>query len=136
MRNQEGCKECLQDTRTRPHTPAPEQCETCIFDGRRECISHGYPEETIPSSCQYKIGTLAVVAPIEAQLHNKQHDAAIARTATLAFANHLLSVLQDEIGLYEQFDGRSGNVRTQNLIKESAGIQESLRQQDQQGGEQ
>jgi hypothetical protein len=31
MANQEGCKECIHDTRTRPHTPAPtdEQCRIC-----------------------------------------------------------------------------------------------------------
>jgi hypothetical protein len=53
------------------------QCETCIFWGKRECIEHGYPESCIPLSCEYKIGKFAVIAPIEAQMHNKEHDAAI-----------------------------------------------------------
>lgn len=48
------------------------QCNSCMFDGKRECMYHGYPEETIPCSCEYKIGTYAVIAPIEAQLHNKE----------------------------------------------------------------
>lgn len=53
------------------------QCNTCMFDGKRECMYHGYPDETIPVSCAYKIGAFAVIGPIEAQMHNKQHDAAI-----------------------------------------------------------
>ena len=53
------------------------QCNTCMFDGKRECMYHGYPDETIPSSCEYKIGKYAVIAPIEAQLHNREHNAAI-----------------------------------------------------------
>jgi hypothetical protein len=36
------------------------QCENCIRKGLRECMYHGYPEETIPKSCAYKIGDAAV----------------------------------------------------------------------------
>ena len=50
------------------------QCNNCIFDGKRECVYHGYPNEIIPHSCEYKIGTFAVIAPLEAQLHNQERD--------------------------------------------------------------
>jgi hypothetical protein len=37
-----------------------EQCENCIRKGLRECMYHGYPDNTIPASCSYKIGDAAV----------------------------------------------------------------------------
>jgi hypothetical protein len=36
------------------------QCENCIRKGLRDCMYHGYPENNIPISCQYKIGNAAV----------------------------------------------------------------------------
>jgi hypothetical protein len=36
------------------------QCETCIRNGLRDCMYHGYPYDTIPVSCEYKIGVAAV----------------------------------------------------------------------------
>lgn len=36
------------------------QCKTCIRDGLRDCMYHGYPPEFIPASCSYKIGTDAI----------------------------------------------------------------------------
>ena len=36
------------------------QCKNCIRDGLRDCMYHGYPEDTIPRSCAYKIGNEAV----------------------------------------------------------------------------
>lgn len=70
------------------------QCNTCIFDGKRECRYHGYPDEIIPQSCEYKIGKYAVIAPIEAQLHNQQHDTAIRkdeRETVLGFLRDFIS---------------------------------------------
>ena len=43
--------------REKVHT---KQCVNCIRRGLRECMYHGYPEETIPLSCAYKIGDAAV----------------------------------------------------------------------------
>ena len=63
MRNHEGCAKCTYDSR--PCTPAPDrtnQCKTCRFEGSRKCMSHGYPENEIPKSCQYKIGKSAFMA--------------------------------------------------------------------------
>ena len=57
------------------------QCKTCIFDGRRECIEHGYPDDCIKQSCEFKIGILAVIDPIEAQMRNREHDRAIEQAA-------------------------------------------------------
>ena len=57
------------------------QCNTCMFDGKRGCMYHGYPDETIPTSCEYKIGKHAVIAPIEAQLHNQEQRAEAAAQA-------------------------------------------------------
>ena len=53
------------------------QCSTCIFNERRECMYHGYPEDAIPHSCEYKIGKCTVIDPIESQMHNKLHDGKI-----------------------------------------------------------
>jgi hypothetical protein len=36
------------------------QCGNCIREGLRDCMYHGYPEDTIPKSCAYKIGDAAV----------------------------------------------------------------------------
>jgi hypothetical protein len=36
------------------------QCGNCIRKGLRDCMYHGYPEDTIPPSCSYKIGNEAV----------------------------------------------------------------------------
>jgi hypothetical protein len=36
------------------------QCENCVRKESRDCMYHGYPEETIPISCAYKIGEMAV----------------------------------------------------------------------------
>jgi len=33
------------------------QCKTCIHTEKRTCMYHGYPEDTIPGSCTYKIGS-------------------------------------------------------------------------------
>jgi ferredoxin-like protein FixX len=33
------------------------ECKTCILVGTRACMHHGYPDDNIPKSCQYKIGT-------------------------------------------------------------------------------
>jgi hypothetical protein len=52
-----------------------------MFDGKRGCMYHGYPDETIPTSCEYKIGKHAVIAPIEAQLHNQEQRAEAAAQA-------------------------------------------------------
>ena len=71
------------------HLRITEQCKSCIFDGRRECTQHGYPEDCIPPSCDFKIGKLAVIAPIEAQLHNREHDAAIAQTTREEVLNEI-----------------------------------------------
>ena len=79
------------------HLRITEQCKSCIFDGRRECIQHGYPEDCIPPSCDFKIGKLAVIAPIEAQLHNREHDAAIAQAAR---ENVLKEVYDHFVGMY------------------------------------
>ena len=32
------------------------QCENCWSNGRRECMYHGYPQDTIPRFCGYKLG--------------------------------------------------------------------------------
>jgi hypothetical protein len=32
------------------------QCGTCIHAEKRTCMYHGYPEDSIPVSCEYKIG--------------------------------------------------------------------------------
>ena len=55
----------MDDVRSRPYTNEREkvhtkQCVNCIRRGLRECMYHGYPEETIPLSCAYKIGDAAV----------------------------------------------------------------------------
>ena len=39
-----------------------EQCETCYFKGTRACHNHGYPSDTIPKSCAYKVGVDAQFA--------------------------------------------------------------------------
>ena len=31
------------------------QCENCWSNGRRECMYHGYPQDTIPRFCGYKL---------------------------------------------------------------------------------
>ena len=36
------------------------QCDNCVRNGLRECRYHGYPEDTIPESCAYKIGNSAL----------------------------------------------------------------------------
>jgi len=36
------------------------QCDNCVRNGLRECMYHGYPENTIPESCAYKIGNAAL----------------------------------------------------------------------------
>jgi hypothetical protein len=41
------------------------QCATCIHSEKRSCIYHGYPESTIPESCEYKIGIYAELAMID-----------------------------------------------------------------------
>jgi len=38
------------------------QCRTCINVGKRSCMYHGCPEDTIPESCEYKIGVSALEA--------------------------------------------------------------------------
>lgn len=38
-----------------------QQCDNCIRKGLRDCMYHGYPEDTIPESCAYKIGDAAVL---------------------------------------------------------------------------
>jgi hypothetical protein len=35
------------------------QCGTCIHAEKRTCMYHGYPEDVIPPSCEYKIGISA-----------------------------------------------------------------------------
>ena len=40
--------------------PEPEECKNCIRKGKRDCMYHGYPDTTIPKSCDYKIGDAAV----------------------------------------------------------------------------
>ena len=35
------------------------QCKTCKFKDKRACMYHGYPNETMPPSCEYKIGVSA-----------------------------------------------------------------------------
>jgi hypothetical protein len=37
-----------------------EQCKTCIRNGVRDCMYHGYPASVIPKSCEYKIGIRAI----------------------------------------------------------------------------
>lgn len=54
------CEECLnavKDGQDKVHT---KQCENCIRKGLRDCMYHGYPDDTIPISCSYKIGNAAV----------------------------------------------------------------------------
>jgi hypothetical protein len=36
------------------------QCKNCIRKRHRDCMYHGYPKDTIPKSCAYKIGDAAV----------------------------------------------------------------------------
>ena len=38
------------------------QCETCFLKGTRACMYHGYPDDTIPKSCRYKVGVNAQFA--------------------------------------------------------------------------
>ena len=38
------------------------QCETCFLKGTRACMYHGYPDDTIPKSCEYKVGVNAQFA--------------------------------------------------------------------------
>ena len=35
--------------------PHIHQCEDCLLRGLRLCMYHGYPEETIPMICDYRI---------------------------------------------------------------------------------
>ena len=107
------------------------QCNTCMFDGKRECMYHGYPDDTIPQSCEYKIGKHAVIAPIESQLHNKQHDAAI--------RNEECNKILDEIRIHALkaglvgFDDK-GKIRSYRYINPKILVQkiESLRNQQKQ----
>jgi hypothetical protein len=52
------------------------QCDTCIRKGLRDCMYHGYPEDTIPKSCSYKIGSAAINTvydiPVMQDLQNEQ----------------------------------------------------------------
>ena len=55
--------EMAHDIHSRPYNPQAEremQCKTCIRNGLRECMYHGYPEDTIPFACSYKIGNNAL----------------------------------------------------------------------------
>ena len=70
------------------------QCNTCMFNGKRECMYHGYPDETIPSSCEYKIGKHAVIAPIEAQLHNQEQRAEAAALAREKALDDAISAIE------------------------------------------
>lgn len=89
IRNQTICeivalihsRDCASHSSTGRQEPNRIQCKTCIFDGRRECIDHGYPDDCIKPSCEFKIGVLAVIDPIEAQMRNRVHDTAIAQAA-------------------------------------------------------
>lgn len=97
----------IWSARSRPVCTPPKmhtkQCRSCIFDGRRECIQHGYPEECISPSCDFKIGKFAVIAPIEAQLHNREHDAAIRKDEREKFAKGLLTFVETgEISLPDE----------------------------------
>ena len=60
---------------------------------------HGYPDESIPLYCSFKIGIHAVIPNVEAQFHNqKQHDAvtaAAAREEVLDEAQHIADTIPD-----------------------------------------
>jgi len=66
-----GCK-CetritMAEIHARPyHSAAGEtvlvQCATCFLKGTRACMYHGYPYDTIPKSCEYKVGVNAQFA--------------------------------------------------------------------------
>ena len=32
------------------------ECKTCLLEGTRACMYHGYPDNTIPKSCRCKVG--------------------------------------------------------------------------------
>ena len=59
---------------------------------------HGYPDETIPTSCEYKIGKHAVIAPIEAQLHNQEQRAEAAAQAREEVLTEIIEHLQSKRG--------------------------------------
>lgn len=57
-------KEIIMNIRSHPissalDTERMKQCETCKFSELRTCMYHGYPKDTIPASCHYKIGISA-----------------------------------------------------------------------------
>ena len=61
MRNQRGCEICNEDTRTRPHTPAPDESEI----------------------------RAKILKEVESDEWLEEHDATVARTATLATLDKL-----------------------------------------------
>ena len=50
-----------------------EQCDNCVRNGLRECMYHGYPEDTIPESCAYKIGNAALRTVYEVPTIIRKH---------------------------------------------------------------
>jgi hypothetical protein len=56
------CYEVLDDNSHSASSDVLEQCETCYLKGTRACAYHGYPSDTIPKSCRYKVGVDAQFA--------------------------------------------------------------------------
>ena len=69
---------CRQDRIKRFETlKRLEQCDNCIRKGLRDCMYHGYPEDTIPKSCAYKIGNGAVNTVLTPQHGLRKNDPAL-----------------------------------------------------------
>lgn len=88
---------------------------------------HGYPDETIPTSCEYKIGKHAVIAPIEAQLHNQEQRAEAAAQAREDALEKGIAVIKNRIDcIMISYEGEENEAITQRPYAMSDGMQECI----------
>ena len=99
MRNQRGCEICNEDTRTRPHTPAP-LCDSDHIPTQNEFVAEFVGNE---------------------QRKRDEHDATVARAATLAILTKLERIDKDTTD-YAEFEGK-----VMELIKSLRTAQEQQR---------
>jgi hypothetical protein len=55
-------KGCVSHSSAKGADAVLEECKTCHLKGTRACAYHGYPDDTIPKSCRYKVGVDAQFA--------------------------------------------------------------------------
>jgi len=119
---------CAAIDKARTHTPAPDYRNVCLARNERLCETEGV--STICCTCEI-VDTCA-----DSCAFSEQHDAAIARTATLKTLDDLGTMLNSRIAKMEILDSKNPSPLRKGILMAYRDIEDWERQQRQQAGEQ